>query len=98
MGKSPRRTCAVPRWKRNLKKCSKSKSLKSGSLTLILGLGALLWTPILAAPAPGSQKEEHVRGRIVYLEEELQKSFGAAVPSTHEHLYGFKTSDGKYFT
>ena len=39
-----------------------------------------------------------MRGRIVFLEEEMQKSFGAAVPATHEHLYGFKTLDGKYLT
>ena len=56
------------------------------------------WPAITSAPVPDSQKKEQLRGRIVCLAEEMQKSFGVVVPASHEHLLGFKTADGKYFT
>ena len=45
---------------------------------------------------PGEQHE--FRGRIVCLAEEMQKEYRAPVPANHQHLVGFKTTEGKYYT
>jgi hypothetical protein len=39
-----------------------------------------------------------LRGRVVCLAEEMHKLYKADLPTRHEHLYGFKTEDGKYYT
>ena len=39
-----------------------------------------------------------LRGRVVCLPEEMHRLYQAALPSAHEHIYGFKTEDGKYYT
>ncbi len=39
-----------------------------------------------------------LRGRVVCLAEEMSQRHGASLPTGHEHLYGFKTSSGEYYT
>jgi len=53
--------------------------------------------PVKESGAPQS-KEIRFRGRIVCLAEEMQRLYKAQLPAPHEHLYGFKTDDGKFYT
>src|SRR5262245_1243755 len=39
-----------------------------------------------------------IRGRVVCLAEEMHQRHEAALPTGHQHLYGFKTQEGKYYT
>lgn len=39
-----------------------------------------------------------LRGRVVCLAEEMNASLQTHLPTNHEHLYGFKTSEGEYYT
>jgi hypothetical protein len=42
--------------------------------------------------------EIELRGKIVCLPEEMQQLHQTDLPTQHEHLYGFKSDDGKYYT
>jgi len=42
--------------------------------------------------------EVRLRGRIVCLAEEMQRLYKSQLPMPHDHLYGFKTRDGKFYT
>ena len=46
---------------------------------------------------PGNAMTE-LRGRVVCLPEEMHRLYQAELPTGHEHIYGFKTSDAKYYT
>src|SRR4051794_18376314 len=37
-------------------------------------------------------------GKVVCLPEEMHQLHQADLPSGHEHIYGFRTLDGKYYT
>ena len=50
-----------------------------------------------AGKAEATQQIE-LRGKVVCLPEEMHKLHKADLPTRHEHLYGFKTEDGKYYT
>ena len=39
-----------------------------------------------------------VRGRVVCLAEEMHRLYQSGLPTGHEHLYGFKADEGKYYT
>jgi hypothetical protein len=39
-----------------------------------------------------------LRGNVVCLPEEMHQLYQAVLPTAHEHLYGLKTADGKYYT
>jgi len=39
-----------------------------------------------------------LRGRVVCLPEEMHRFYQADLPTGHDHIYGFRTSDGKYYT
>ncbi len=39
-----------------------------------------------------------LRGRVVCLAEEMQKLHQTDLPTNHEHLYGFRTQEGKFYT
>jgi hypothetical protein len=43
-------------------------------------------------------QEMWVRGRMVCLAEEMHRLYNADVPADHEHLYGFKTEEGVFYT
>lgn len=57
---------------------------------------------ILVSMAAGAEdvakpQELELRGRIVCLSEEMQRLYGAELPTKHIHQFGFKTVDGGYF-
>lgn len=43
-------------------------------------------------------QEMELRGKVVCLAEEMNRLHQTNLPARHEHLYGFKTEDGKYYT
>jgi hypothetical protein len=49
-------------------------------------------------PGPEKTLVVELRGRLVCLAEEMHRVHQAELPSRHEHLHGFKTQDGKYYT
>ncbi|MBI4660519.1 MAG: hypothetical protein HY735_16910 [Verrucomicrobia bacterium] len=42
--------------------------------------------------------EIQFRGRIVCLAEEMHRLYRTSLPASHEHLYGFRTNEGIYYT
>ena len=53
-----------------------------------------------ATPTVEKQKPEEIelRGKIVCLAEEMHTHYAVELFKSHEHLYGVKTEDGKYYT
>lgn len=43
-------------------------------------------------------KDVELKGKIVCFAEDMHKQFNVELTGEHEHLYGVKTDDGKYFT
>jgi len=43
-------------------------------------------------------KEIRIRGHLVCLAEAMHDLYRADLPTDHEHLYGFKTTDGTFYT
>jgi hypothetical protein len=57
--------------------------------------------PDAKAPKPkgtAEVQEVQLHGRIVCLPEAMHELYGTDLPSKHEHLYGFKTTDGTFYT
>lgn len=70
-------------------------------LTSIPSLRAHGQAPELSTPneKDGQPSQElRFRGQIVCLAEEMQRLYKAQLPNPHDHLYGFKTTDGKFYT
>ena len=44
-----------------------------------------------------TQEMEH-RGKVVCLPEEMHRLYQTDLPTDHEHIYGFKTTNGVYYT
>ena len=38
------------------------------------------------------------RGKVVCLAEEMHRLYQADLPTSHEHVYGFRTVDGNFYT
>ncbi len=83
------------------------------ALIRVFGLGLVMLLPLSVfgatnepaggARVPEAKKAETVplvelRGRVVCVAEEMHRLYGAGLPTGHEHLYGFRTSEGKYYT
>ncbi len=51
-----------------------------------------------AEPSAARPKEVRLKGHVVCLTEALGKAYEVEIPTDHEHLYGFKTTDGHYYT
>ena len=51
-----------------------------------------------AVESTAAESQVELRGRVVCLAEEMNQLHKADLPSRHEHLYGFKTNEGKYYT
>ena len=51
-----------------------------------------------ADPAPTRPQQVELQGRVVCLLEEMHHRFEADLPTDHEHLLGFKTTQGEYYT
>ena len=62
---------------------------------IILSLFMSGATPPTETPKP---EEVKLHGKIVCLAEEMHTHYNVELFKTHEHLYGVKTEDGKYFT
>ena len=43
-------------------------------------------------------QEAQLRGKVVCLPEEMHRIFQTDLPTNHEHIYGFKTTNGVYYT
>ena len=73
----------------------------------LAGVCLLCWgcLPALAATNQPPQKPKvaaseliELHGRVVCLAEEMHRLRDAPLPTGHQHLYGFKTQDGGYYT
>src|SRR2546430_12216967 len=42
--------------------------------------------------------EVRLRGTVVCLAEEVHRIYQTALPTHHEHIYGFRTTNGVYYT
>ena len=51
-----------------------------------------------SAEAVGAVTEIRIRGHLVCLAEAMHDLYRADLPADHEHLYGFKTTDGVFYT
>ena len=51
-----------------------------------------------SAESVETAKEIRIRGRLVCLAEAMHDLYRADLPTNHEHLYGFKTTDGAFYT
>jgi len=66
------------------------------------------WTRILLVPGlsgadPRGERKElpqntEVSGRVVCLAEEMNRLYGADLPTGHPHVYGIRSTDGKLYT
>ena len=43
-------------------------------------------------------RELELRGKVVCLPEEMHRVYQTDLPTNHEHIYGFKTTNGVYYT
>jgi hypothetical protein len=77
-------------------------------LNVILFLGGLISILAIMSVAEDSEtnkshntqaaQEIQVRGQVVCLAEEMHTLYRSDLPTNHEHLYGFKTTDGEFYT
>ena len=51
-----------------------------------------------SAESVETAKEIRIRGHLVCLAEAMHDLYRADLPADHEHLYGFKTTDGVFYT
>ena len=51
-----------------------------------------------SAEGVGRAKEIRIRGHLVCLSEAMHDLYRADLPTDHEHLYGFETTDGMFYT
>ena len=56
-------------------------------------LALILFVAVVASAA-----EAEFRGRVVCLPEEMHRLHKTDLPARHEHVYGFRTEDGSYYT
>jgi hypothetical protein len=76
--------------------------LARGVLAALLGLA--LWGPSRAEEkAAGTSRTAEgqaieLKGKVVCLPEALHRLYQTELPTGHEHVYGFQTSDGSFYT
>ena len=51
-----------------------------------------------SAEEVSAAKETRIRGHLICLVEAMHDLYRADLPANHEHLYGFKTADGAFYT
>ena len=51
-----------------------------------------------SAKGAGRAEEVRIRGHLVCLAEAMHDLYRADLPADHEHLYGFETTDGAFYT
>jgi hypothetical protein len=47
---------------------------------------------------PAHSREMELRGKVVCLPEEMHRLYQTDLPTNHEHIYGFRTTNGVYYT
>ncbi|HYV29442.1 MAG TPA: hypothetical protein VFA77_18055 [Candidatus Eisenbacteria bacterium] len=79
-------------------------------VTGVVLLAAIIWFSSAAEPRTepkpagvtatnaATPQEIQLRGRVVCLEEEMHRLFQTDLAVQHEHLFGFRADDGKYYT
>ena len=45
-----------------------------------------------------ASREAELQGKVVCLAEEMHRAYQIDLPTNHEHIYGFKTTNGVYYT
>ncbi|HKS35969.1 MAG TPA: hypothetical protein VJW76_02180 [Verrucomicrobiae bacterium] len=66
-------------------------------MVCLVGLTALFANAAERADAPASESVQ-LRGQVVCLPEEMHRLHQTDLPTNHEHIYGFRTTNGVYFT
>ena len=51
-----------------------------------------------SADGIGAAEEIQIRGHLICLAEAMHDLYRADLPASHDHLYGFKTTDGMFYT
>jgi len=54
--------------------------------------------PATAKTSQTESSQVQLRGRVVCIQEEKHRRDGVELPAKHEHLWGFKTANGKLYT
>ena len=75
-------------------------------LLALLIFGVRIATAADRVPSAGSTATDHragsqemeLRGKVVCLPEEMHRLYQTDLPTNHEHIYGFKTSNSVYYT
>jgi hypothetical protein len=69
-------------------------------LAALLAALSSAWPQAQAPASPPIEPPQQVqlRGRVLCLAEEMHKLHEAPLATQHEHLYGFKAEDGRYYT
>ena len=98
--------CATIRWQQVLMRVCLSYS----ATKIVIGLAVLALASRAVPECKGQEtktasdkgaqqtNEIRLRGRIVCLPEEMHRLYQTHLPTPHEHLYGFKTNDGTFYT
>ena len=83
----------------------RARQFKSLSAVLILALAAVAQSPrcgqnVRAEESRNPHQVQAIefRGRVVCLAEEMHRLYQADLPTNHEHVYGFRTVDGNFYT
>jgi hypothetical protein len=66
----------------------------------LVGIPAVQAAESVTAPLAETRPDPVVvelRGNVVCLAEEMNRSYQAGLPTGHQHIYGLKTEDGKYY-
>lgn len=58
--------------------------------------GIILGT--LVAQEPAAPRDVELEGKVVCLPERMHELYEAQLPTGHEHIYGFETTDGTFLT
>ena len=73
-----------------------------GGITVVIYCSLLFWTRMSAANNDDIGKhiaqETKVQGRIICLAEEMHKLYQSDLKADHQHLYGFRTVTGTFYT
>lgn len=67
-------------------------------LVMAIAQGMAAATSGVSADSSKQEGDVELRGRVVCIPEEMNRLYGADLPTGHAHLYGFKTAEGTVFT
>jgi len=83
----------------------RARQFKYFSAVFLLAFGAICQSPrwvenVRAEESrnPHEVQEIEFRGKVVCLAEEMHRLYQADLPTNHEHVYGFRTVDGSFYT